>query len=141
VEVASKRVEDTQTVGLGQYEVATVGGADLDAFGEERHVLAEEASRGGVHEDTNGTVIVSAKHDPFARPKTHVPSISGVVGGMAPVSTDGAEVHVIVDIVGGQNVVGDVSDELGWERVPARSLTTAVHGPEGRSCVCPFSLL
>jgi hypothetical protein len=34
-----------------------------------------------------------------------------------------------------------VSDELGRERGPTRSLTTAVHGPDGRSCVCPFSLL
>jgi hypothetical protein len=34
-----------------------------------------------------------------------------------------------------------VSDELRRERGPTRSLTTTVHGSEGRSCVCPFSLL
>jgi hypothetical protein len=42
--------------------------------------------------------------------------ILGVVGGGAPAGADGTEAHVVVEVVGGHEGVGDAADEVIWER-------------------------
>ena len=64
-----------------------------------------------------------------AWPEPHVQGVGWVVGGMAPGVTDGAKIHVVVDIVGDEKVVGDAADEVGRERGPAG---TAIHGRESK---------
>ena len=41
-----------------------------------------------------------------------------VIGGGTPAGANGAEVNVAVEVVGGQEAIGDVVDEVVWERGP-----------------------
>jgi hypothetical protein len=54
--------------------------------------------------------------------------VLGVVGGGAPVAADGAEVHVVVDVVGGEEAAGDAVDEVGREQGPV--CNSCFHGQE-----------
>jgi hypothetical protein len=54
--------------------------------------------------------------DPPARLEAGVENvILGVVGGGAPAGADDTEAHVVVEVVGGQEGVGDAADEVIWE--------------------------
>jgi hypothetical protein len=68
------------------------------------------------------------------RAEAELRGILGVVSGGTPLGADGSEVHVAVEVIGGEEAVGDVPDELGWEGGPVH------HGRHGRFWIFFFFL-
>jgi hypothetical protein len=122
--VASQRVEDTRSVrGLqvGEDEEAAWSGGDDIVLAEQREVLPADAARDGVDHQARVCLEDLVNDDPPPRAETEVEEIAfGVFRGGAPAGADGAEVHVAVYVVGGEEEVGDVAEELGREGRPVR---------------------
>jgi hypothetical protein len=121
---AGKRVEDAGGVReapLRENDQATSGACDDVIPAEQRQVPANEASGAGVDEEARVALVDLVEHSPLARPEARVqrPAL-GVGSGGAPATAHGAEVHVVVEVVGGQDAVGDAVDEVRREQRPVR---------------------
>jgi hypothetical protein len=123
--IAREWVEDANGVrdlAAHQEEQAVDGDGDDIVLSEQRHVLAVEAASGGVHEEAGvlsmGWVV---EHDPVVRAEAAIQGVSRVVGGGAPVVADRAEVHVAVEVGGGEEASSDAVDEIERERGPGWS--------------------
>lgn len=84
---------------------------------EQREVLADEAAGADVDEEARVGLVDDVEHDPL--PRLEARAGLGVGGGGGPAVVDGAEVHVVVEVVVGQEAVGDAVDEVRRERRPA----------------------
>ncbi|KAK3163055.1 hypothetical protein QOZ80_1BG0096990 [Eleusine coracana subsp. coracana] len=98
-------------------------GGDEVVAAEERQPLAEEAAGGEVDEEAGvaaafvGLELID--HDPSIGTKLWLLRAAlGVGSGGAPVAADGAEVHVVIQIVAGQQEVGDAVDQVRRKRGP-----------------------
>ena len=87
----------------------------------------DEAAGGGVHEEPRAVALVGlAEHDPVTRPEARLArALPRVGGGGPPAVADGAEVHVGIEVAGGEEAVGDEVDEVPRERRPARHCRSA----------------
>lgn len=121
-QVACERIEDACIVGVcavHQNEETVRGGSDNVIVAEHPEFLAQGSAGGGVDQEARGGAARgSVDVDPVTRVEARVGGIVGVLGGGAPAMADGAEVHVVVDVAGGQEAVGDAVDEVGRERGP-----------------------
>ena len=104
---------------VGQDEEAAGGGSDHVVAPKQRQLLADDTACGGVHQEACVVLEDLVEHDPLPWAEAEVQGILWVGGGGAPVAADGAEVHVVVDVIGRQEAVGDAVDEVGRERRPA----------------------
>jgi hypothetical protein len=120
--VASQRVEDVRSVrGLQvrEHEEAARSGGDDFVLAEKREVLAQDAPGGGVQDEALVVLEDLVHQDPPARVEAEVGRIAlGVFGGRAPACANGAEVHIAVHIVGGEEAVRDVAQKLGRQGRP-----------------------
>jgi hypothetical protein len=117
---ASERVEDASGIwggSLREDNQAAAGACDDVTHAEQREVLAYEAASDNVDKGTCVALVDLVEHSPLARPEAWVPwTVLGVGGGGVPTTAHGAEVHVVVDVVGGQDAVGDAVDDVRRER-------------------------
>jgi hypothetical protein len=127
---ASERVQDAGGVrgaSLRENDQATSGACDDVIPAEQRQVPANEASGAGVDEEARVALVDLVEHSPLARPEARVPRPAlGVGSGGAPATAHGAEVHVVVEVVGGQEALGDAVDEVRRERRPVRHYRSVV---------------
>jgi hypothetical protein len=88
---------------------------------EHRLLSTEEAARGDLQKEQPAIVSMLedlVEEDPCSSVEAGVRGVvRGVVGGGVPAGADGAEAHVVVEVVGGEEGVGDETDEVRWERV------------------------
>jgi len=97
------------------------------AVAEERQAPTDEAAAGRVDE-VEGTAgdggeddLRFIQHDPPGGTEAGVMLVApGVGGDGAPVVANGAQVRVAVEVVGGQEAVGNAVDEVRRERRPVR---------------------
>jgi hypothetical protein len=75
-------------------------------------VSAEEAASNGVDEEAAIGARGLVKQDPVERTEPRLVRTAWVGGDGAPVAADTPQVHVVVEVVVGQQAVGDAVDEI-----------------------------
>lgn len=121
---AGEGVEDAgclRRLFVRQDQVAALSGCHGVVVAEQRQLSAEEAAGVGVQQEHLFPFALEdlVEDDPSARLESAVGGVVlGVVGGGAPAWADGAEVHVAIEVVGGEEGVGDAVDEVGREGGP-----------------------
>ena len=106
-----------------QDEEAAGGGGDEDVVAEEWQENAGEAAGGVVEEEARVVVVggvrpgggelVFVQHDPPGGSEAGFLLVApGVGGGEALVPADASQVHVVVEVAGGYETVGDAVDEF-----------------------------
>jgi hypothetical protein len=137
-QVTGERVENTSGMRRAPVrqdeEAAGSGGHDV-VFAEQWKLFVEEAAGVGVQQKQLAFGLGDlVEDDPPAWLEAGVGGvILGFIGGGAPAGADGAEAHVVVEVVRGQEGVGDAADEVAWERGPFGP----VYSPHRRGRHCP----